>query len=111
MEISIGILTIGSLYWDEQAVRTRWRRERLDLNAPRSVRAPIRYGRRSQTREKSYTMVFSEALNRDKAKLGWAIFVPCKRSVQKVEQLVEEAQILWTAERNSDIANRQISDT
>ncbi|MDH4361876.1 MAG: hypothetical protein OEW33_14210 [Nitrospirota bacterium] len=111
MEISIGILIIGSLYWDERAVRTRWRRERLDLDALRSVRASIRYSRRSQSRGNSYTMVFSEALGHEKAKLGMAIFVPFKRRVQKVEHLDEEAEILWTAERNSDRSNGRISDS
>ena len=109
MEVSIGMLIIGSLYWDDQPHRTQWRHERLDLDAPRSILAPIRYGRRSQTRRNSYTMVFSETLAREDVKLGRAIFVPCKRLVRSVEDLVEEAEILWAAERNSDASNGRIS--
>lgn len=109
MEISIGILVIGSLYWDDNAHRTRWRCERLDLKAQRRVRAPIRYGRKSKRRGESYTMVFSEVLGREEAKLGEAIFVPCKRRVQKFEHLAKEAEILWAAERKSDTSNGSIS--
>ena len=45
MEVSIGILIIGSLYWDDELCRARWWHERLDLSTPRSVLAPTRYGR------------------------------------------------------------------
>lgn len=109
MEISIGILVIGSLYRDDQTHRDRWRRDRLDLNAPRSVRAQIRYGPQSQNRGFSYTMVSSQALDYKEAKLGRAIFVPCKRPVQKVEHLIEEAEILWAAERKPGTSNGRIS--
>ncbi len=109
MEVSLGVLIVGSLYWDDQPHRSQWRHERLDLEAPRGVLAPIRYGRRSQTRGNSYTMVFSETLAREEVKLGRAIFVPCKRLVRTVEDLVEEAEILWAAERNSGASNGRIS--
>ncbi len=109
MEVSLGMLIVGSLYWDDQPHRSQWRHERLDLEAPRGVLAPIRYGRRSSKRGNSYTMVFSETLARDEVKLGTAIFVPCKRLVRTVEDLVAEAEILWTAESNSGASNGRIS--
>ena len=87
---SLGVLIIGSLYWDN-SVRKEWRRERLDLEGQQYVRAPIRYGRRSERRGCSYTMVLSAGLR--KVDFGTAIVVPCKS-----RDLVEEARSLWQAE-------------
>ena len=72
---SLGVLIIGSLYWDN-SIRDKWRRERLDLERRQYVRAPIRYGRRSERRGHSYTMVFSAGLR--EADFGTAIAVPCR---------------------------------
>ncbi len=109
MEVSLGILIVGSLYWDGPRHRSQWRNERLDIEAKRGVLAPIRYGRSSDKRGNTYTMVFSEMLARDEVKLGTAIFVPCKSLVRTVEDLVEEAEILWAAERKSGASNGCIS--
>ena len=87
---SLGVLIIGSLYWDNSA-REKWRRERLDLERRRCVRVPIRYGRRSERRGFSYTMVFSAGL--PEADFGTAIVAPCKS-----QDLIEEAKSLWEAE-------------
>ena len=95
-EVKIGVLIIGSLYWDDLTHRDKWRRARLCLDAKRHVRAPIRYGRRSGSRGCSYTMVFSLSLVPDK--LGRAIVVPCCRTVRSASDLVDEAVHLWTAE-------------
>ena len=89
--ISLGVLIIGSLYWDRSAERRIWRRDHLDLNEKQYVRAPIRYGRRSQKRGRTYTMVFSESLS--EADFGRAI-VAASRS----QDLVEAARSLWAAE-------------
>ena len=43
-------------------------------------------------------MVFSKNLDRDS--LGCGIVVPCRRDVYGIEDLVEEAERLWAAERN-----------
>ena len=59
---------------------------------------PIRYGRRSQSRGDSYTMVFSRSLDADL--LGRAIVVPCRGDVSGISDLVAEAEWLWAAERN-----------
>ena len=87
---SLGVLIIGSLYWDN-AARQEWRRERLELERQQCVRAPIRYGRRSEGRGYSYTMVLSASLG--EADFGTAIVVPCKS-----RDLLEEAKSLWEAE-------------
>ena len=89
----IGILIIGSLYWEQTEYRHSWRDNRLDVAAGCHVRVPIRYGRRSRTRGCSFTMVFSPGLS-DEA-YGDAIVAPCKS-----KELVGEAEWLWAAERN-----------
>ena len=96
--LSLGVLIIGSLYWDCDSKRKEWRRERLDLNHKQCVRAPMRYGRCSRRRGKSYTMVFSAGL--DEAKFGPAIVIPSKS-----RDLVEEAKHLWAAERKCNVSN------
>ena len=93
--MNIGILMIGSLYWD--SARKEWRDDRLVDANPKRVLVPIRYGRRSRKRGCTYTMVFSAGLEREK--LGQAIVLACRQSVSTVEQLLEEATHLWAAER------------
>ena len=93
--VKLGVLIVGSLYWDLKPPRPRWRAERLDSAHQEHVRVPIRYGRRSSTRRDSYTMVVSTALAADE--LGTAIAVPCHSC-----DLVEEAEELWAAEDNSN---------
>ena len=88
--LSLGVLIIGSLYWDN-SVREKWRRERLDLERQVHVCAPIRYGRQSKKRGCSYTMVLSAGLR--EADFGTAVVVPCKS-----RDLVEESKSLWEAE-------------
>ena len=89
--MKIGVLIIGSLYWDELQHRTDWRRKRLDCDCRQRVRVPIRYGRRSSGRGDSYTMVFSPGLREEQ--FGTAITIPFKS-----DNLLEEAEHLWAAE-------------
>ena len=70
-ELHTGILLIGSLFWD--ASRQTWREEHLHMAAAEDVTAPIRYGRRSENRGNTYTMVFSCS-----APPGQAKVVPCR---------------------------------
>ena len=92
--LSLGVLIIGSLYWDcKRSERVEWRRKRLDLDRKCCVRAPIRYGRCSSTRGDTYTMVFSPSL--DKAHYGHGIAIRCKS-----QDIVQEAECLWAAESN-----------
>jgi hypothetical protein len=91
MKLSIGILAIGSLYWDTTGGRDRWRRDRLQMDKSFLVQAPIRYGRRSKNG--TFTMVFGNV-----TKLGQARVIPCRNSVTSVRSLIAEAEWLWTAE-------------
>ena len=93
-EVQIGVLIIGSLYWDDSGPRSVWRSERLDRDAQQRVRAPIRYGRRAMKRGNTYTMVFSSGLA--EGQFGAAIAVPFKS-----KDLLEEAEHLWAAERDA----------
>ena len=91
---SLGVLIIGSLYWDsKRSERVEWRRKRLDMNRKFCVRAPIRYGRCSSTRDNTYTMVFAPSL--DETCFGQAIALQCKS-----QDIVQEAECLWAAESN-----------
>ena len=98
----IGILIIGSLYWEQTEHRRSWRDNRLDVAAECHVRVPIRYGRRSRTRGCSFTMVFSPGLSKEA--YGHAIVAPCES-----EDPVREAEWLWAAERNKARPDDRIS--
>jgi hypothetical protein len=95
MPLTIGVLIIGSLYWRLKG-RETWRRWRLDTGHKWLVKAPIRYGRRSQNR--TYTMVFWPECQEEE--LGQAIVVQCQRRVASSGDLVNEAEWLWSAEVN-----------
>lgn len=89
-----GILIIGSLFWDaDTAGRAEWRRDRLTMEMSGLVRAPIYYGRKSVKRGGTFTMTF-----RQEEPSGFARLVPCKRDVESIDDLVEEARALWKAE-------------
>ena len=108
--LRIGVLIIGSLFWDSKQHRETWRYKRLDMDAAQRVRAPIRYGRRSpSSRGDSYTMVFSPSLIAED-KLGIAHVVPCRHAVGGAAGIVDEGVRLWTAEtRNGSNSDRRIS--
>lgn len=88
---SLGVLIIGSLYWDPE--RAAWRRTRLEVDNSHRVRVPIRYGRFSDRRQ-CYTMVFSPDL--DEGRFGYAIAIQCK-----ARDILQEAKCLWAAESNT----------
>ena len=95
-DLRIGVLMVGSLYWDEdREYRKEWRDDRLEMGAAQHVRVPIRYGRRSRSRECTFTMVFSTRLI-EEGMLGQGIVVPCK-----TPDLLREAVYLWKAETNN----------
>ena len=98
----LGILIIGSLYWDPSRVRCRWRQNRLSCTSEHKVRVPIRYGKRAaKNRGNTYTMVFAKSCSED-AKLGIGIVVPARAECCEPEHLLEEAEHLWAAERNCE---------
>lgn len=96
MGLSVGILIIGSLYWDQTCGRSRWRRKRLQAGHEWLVRVPIRYRRLSKSRGNTYTMVFDDL---SETQLGTAKVLQCQRSVTTSACLIAEAEWLWAAER------------
>jgi hypothetical protein len=97
--LSVGILIIGSLLWDQR--RQAWRDARLDMASIDTVTAPIRYGRLSSSRGNTYTMVFSRLCTAGQAKL-----VHCSHTVSSLEDLIAEAEHLWKAEQPGADAGR-----
>ena len=103
----VGILIIGSLIWDQRrSHRAEWRRERLSTDQV-AVRVPIRYGRRSNDRKNTYTMVFSNELCPDR--LGSALAVRCRRRIRSIDDLVKEAEALCVAEQTNARVTGRIS--
>lgn len=94
MSLKLGILIIGSLFWDDNYDRPRWRQDYLQIDEAIAVSAPVRYGRFSTNRQ-SYTMVFSSSAQNGQAKV-----VPTAHQLQKPKDLVDEAERLWKAEDN-----------
>ncbi len=102
MDLSIGILVIGSLAWDTEGGRPRWRTERLKDGGSVfcNVKVPIRYGRLSHTKLAkpglgTYTMVFADSVG---CPPGDAKVFPCTFAVSNFEDLWLEARWLWAAE-------------
>ena len=104
MELRIGVLIIGSLYWDDLQSRRAWRESRLIPSKPAVVQAPLRYGRKSHNRGNTYTMVFSRGCGE-----GSALVLRCKNPVSSAEGLIQEAEHLWTAERKAAASDGCIS--
>lgn len=94
----VGILVVGSLFWDTAAHRSAWREQRLEVGKSAHVFAPIRYGRRSESRANTYTMVFSRLAGRHDYRRGVGIIVPCRKPVRTSQDLFDEAEQLWIAE-------------
>jgi len=97
----LGILIVGSLYWDRSAVRCGWRRSRLSCADEHRVKVPIRYGRKSNRWGKTFTMVFAKSCS-EEAKLGVGLVVPARAECCEPGHLLEEAEYLWAAERDSE---------
>lgn len=95
----LGILIIGSLYWDPSRPRCGWRQRRLGCTDVRRVNVPIRYGKKSKKRNNTYAMVFAMSCC-EPEKLGTALVVPARAECCAPEHLLEEAEHLWAAERD-----------
>ncbi len=86
------ILAIGSLVWDTDDARRRWRTTNVTMGRAIPARVPIMYGRRSVKRGKTFTMTFSTGP-------GWeALILPLKRGIDSFDDLVRCARGLWQAE-------------
>jgi len=95
----IGLLIIGSLFWDPSPARCRWRRARFGCGGVSRVRVPIRYGKKARTRNNTYTMVFAASCAGDE-RLGTGLVVPARAECCGFDHLLEEAETLWAAERD-----------
>ncbi len=99
--LNAGILIIGSLLWDSKKGRPAWREARLDKSSAQAVSAPIRYGRLSESRGDTYTMVFSRLCEAGRAKV-----LRCTHAISTPEDLIVEAEALWKAEQPGACAGR-----
>ncbi len=91
----VGILIVGSLLWDN-CQRDAWRRSRLRVDRSVHVKAPIYYGRRSNSRGNTFTMTLGAG-----DALGEAVLVRCVSAIASVGGLVAEAEALWKAEQST----------
>jgi len=98
-----GILIVGSLWWDTRRERTEWRQRRLLVDETVHVKVPLRYGRKSQSRGGTFTMVISTGGSH-----GQALIVRARNDASTPDALVTEAEHLWAAEQPSAAA-RSIS--
>src|SRR4030042_1351843 len=96
MTLNGGVIIIGSLLWDEK--RKSWRNERLSENEKISVYLPIRYGRQSESRHNTYTMVFSNACYSKQYGLGTGWIIPIKTKIHTFIDLETEARKMGIAE-------------
>jgi hypothetical protein len=99
MDISLngGILVVGSLLWDRKPHRVDWRNNCLQIDNQILVKAPIRYGRVSQTRNCIFTMVFSDECNAVNLQ-GEAVFLPFSNNPVNLEKLNHQSIELIKAE-------------
>ncbi len=109
MLLSVGILVIGSLYWEDDPVREEWRNSRLEFSTQYTVSAPIRYGRLSSSRGNTYTMVFSLLCTRQSHRLGIAKAISLRHTIETPNQLIEEAEHLWAVEQHQSRPNGYFS--
>lgn len=89
------ILLAGSLLWDsgKNGERDAWRETRLTLANKVQVKAPLYYGRKSQSRGNTFTMT----LGTDDS-LARGILAPCTASIDTIDELMDEISALWLAE-------------
>lgn len=97
MEIKMGAIVIGSLLWDLTEIRKKWQNE-LSLDKNLRVPLPIRYGRLSEeSREGTYTMIFSNNINNEKTK-GFGYIIPYKKKITSDKEFVRQIKLLAEAE-------------
>ena len=94
-----GVLVIGSLLWESSEIREKWRSENLDDNSCLLVKLPIRYGRISETRGHTYTMIFSSECKSNE-KMGQGYFIPFNNTDLSHKQIIEQTFNIIDAEHN-----------
>lgn len=101
MKLKGGIIIIGSLIWEDHLdnkkgdnIRKNWRQQNL-IDKRTLTKVPIRYGRESQTREDTYTMIFSKSCEDN---LGQGLILPFNEDIITFEGLERQAIALAIAE-------------
>lgn len=101
MKLKGGVIIIGSLIWEDHLnskkadnIRKEWRKQNL-IDNPTLTKVPIRYGRESQTREDTYTMIFSKSCE---VNLGQGLILPFNQDIITFEGLERQAIALAIAE-------------
>jgi hypothetical protein len=96
MKLKGGAIIIGSLLWDSKQERKDWRENNLKADNKVRVFLPIRYGRLSNSRRKTYTMVFSNNCYRCGLGTGWV--VQFRTETDSFDDLKREAKEMGKAE-------------
>ncbi len=101
-----GIITVGSLLWDNHALRTSWRRKYLNLSVKKiQVQLNIRYGRQSISRNGAYTIVFC---NHPATRPGRGYIIPLSKELNEAEKIIPLAKALAAAEKKEEINNQTL---
>jgi hypothetical protein len=108
MSLRVGVLLIGSLYWDNNQ-REQWRNSHLNRTSEFSVSVPIRYGHLATKRDNTYTMVFSRLCLNHSHGMGSAIAISLRSTINTCGQLIQEAEYLWAAERHKSQSDGHLS--
>lgn len=103
IKLNGGVIIIGSLLWEnhlefngkEDSIRSMWRQQSLNMEDKKSVVLPIRYGRISSSRFKTYTMIFCNSVDNSKSK---GFTVPFSETINSFEELYIQAIALAKAE-------------
>jgi hypothetical protein len=96
MNFKGGVIIIGSLLWEDKDGRAEWRRDYLvPVDERLSIPLRIRYGRKSTTRECTYTMIFS---NHPATGVGKGCILGFQKRIESFEELKEQALLLAKAE-------------
>ncbi|WP_321285361.1 hypothetical protein [uncultured Sunxiuqinia sp.] len=96
MDFKGGAIIIGSLFWEETPKRMKWRQvylETIEKKIP--VRIRIRYGRKSSTRQDTFTMIVS---NHPNTEFGIAYILPFKENIKNARNLESQAFAMAGAE-------------
>lgn len=104
--MKLGVIVIGSLLWDESKDRVTWREQSLNLDEKVQVYLPIRYGRCSNSRRDTYTMVFSNICYSKNYGLGKGWIFPAVTPINSFGDLIHEVKKMGLVEGFSDGISR-----
>lgn len=96
MHFKGGVIIIDSLFWEDTAIRYKWKMLTLEgVDTKRPVSVPIRYGRQSSTRNDTYTMILS---NHSSTQPGQAYILGLKDDIKNANALEKQAFALGAVE-------------